>query len=68
MDGSSFLHHLRANPYTRGTPVVVLTAKDLTHEEEEFLSDSASSIIYKGDGVEAELYRVLGTILPLEQG
>ncbi len=68
MDGSSFLHHLRANPYTRGTPVVVLTAKDLTHEEEEFLSDSASSVIYKGDGVEAELYRVLGTILPLEQG
>jgi len=68
MDGITFLRHLRANPYTSGTPVVVLTAKDLTTEEEDFLAGNASSVIYKGDGVEGELRRVLGTILPLTEG
>ncbi|MDT8368047.1 MAG: response regulator [Longimicrobiales bacterium] len=66
MDGFTFLRRLRENPYYEGMPVVVLTAKDLTPEEQRFLAHSASSVIRKGDGVEDALRRVLGTILPLE--
>jgi signal transduction histidine kinase/DNA-binding response OmpR family regulator len=65
MDGMTFLEHLRDDLYTRGLPVVVLTARDLTADEESYLSRSASWVIRKGDDVEEELHRVLGTILPL---
>jgi len=67
MDGLDFLRNLRENPYTSGTPVVVVTAMDLDAEEEEFLSETVSAVIPKGDDIEVELRRVLGTILPLAE-
>ncbi len=65
MDGMTFLEHLRDDLYTRGLPVVVLTARDLTVDEESYLARAASWVIRKGDDVEEELHRVLGAILPL---
>ena len=65
MDGMEFLREFRENAYTRGLPVVVLTARDLSRDDERYLAGAASSVIRKGDDVEAELHRVLGRILPL---
>src|SRR5262249_29964600 len=39
MDGFEFLERIRERPELRTTPVVVLTAKDLTVEERAFLAE-----------------------------
>jgi len=65
MDGMTFLGRMRQDPYTQGLPAVVLTARDLSPDEERYLGSAASWVIRKGDDVEAELHRVLGAILPL---
>ena len=68
MDGMTFLTRLREDPYTQGLPAVVVTARDLTPDEERYLETAASWVIRKGDDVEQELHRVLGAILPLSNG
>jgi len=68
MDGMTFLGRMRQDPYTQGLPAVVLTARDLSPDEERYLGSAASWVIRKGDDVEAELHRVLGAILPLSPG
>ncbi len=65
MDGMSFLRKLRENPYYSGLPVIVVTAKDLSPEEEEELVEKASGIITKGDGMEERLREVLGTLFAI---
>jgi PAS domain S-box-containing protein len=65
MDGMTFLDRLRASPYHRGLPVIVMTAKELTAREREELTEKASGVIAKGDGLEDRLVEVLGTLFPL---
>jgi CheY-like chemotaxis protein/signal transduction histidine kinase/CHASE3 domain sensor protein len=47
IDGFQVLDFIRNNPKTKSLPVVIVTAKDLTHEDKEFLSGKASSILQK---------------------
>jgi hypothetical protein len=49
MDGFEFLDRLRALDEGRGVPVVILTAKVLTPEEENVLRAGSSGIIRKGN-------------------
>ena len=49
MDGFEFLDRLRALDEGRGVPVVILTAKVLTPEEENLLRAGSSGIIRKGN-------------------
>jgi signal transduction histidine kinase/DNA-binding response OmpR family regulator len=49
MDGFEFLDRLRALDEGRGVPVVILTAKVLTAEEENLLRAGSSGIIRKGN-------------------
>jgi signal transduction histidine kinase/CheY-like chemotaxis protein len=49
MDGFEFLDRLRALEAGRGVPVVILTAKVLTPEEENLLRAGSSGIIRKGN-------------------
>jgi len=49
MYGFTFLTALRKLPAGRNTPVVVLTAKDLSIKEQQFLLGAAQQVIGKGD-------------------
>ncbi len=48
MNGFEVLDRLRSNEETRGTPVVVLTAKILTSDERKMLSSKVQMIVEKG--------------------
>jgi len=47
MSGFDLLEHLQAEPELRGIPVVVLTGKELTAEEEKRLRTIAKSVVVK---------------------
>jgi len=49
MDGFEFLDALRARPDWQGIPVVVITAKDLTHADRDRLNGEVERIIQKSD-------------------
>jgi len=48
LDGFAVLEHLEQNPDTRGLPVIVLTAKDLTRDEHHFLQQRVCGLLTKG--------------------
>ena len=48
MDGFEFIRQLRQHPQWRSLPVIVLTAKDLTLEEREWLASQTQRIYQKG--------------------
>ena len=49
MDGFEVVERLVANPDWRNIPVLVVTAKDLTPDEVEFLHQRVSRVVQKGD-------------------
>ena len=49
MDGFEFIAHLRANPVWRKIPIVVLTAKELTPDENRLLHAQVQKVFQKGD-------------------
>lgn len=49
MDGFEFIRELRQHPQWRSLPVIVLTAKDLTLEERQWLGEQTQRIYSKGD-------------------
>jgi CheY-like chemotaxis protein/anti-sigma regulatory factor (Ser/Thr protein kinase) len=56
MHGFEFMERLRENETTRDVPVVVLTAKELTTTEREFLTAHAQRVVQKsGEGASALL-------------
>jgi DNA-binding response OmpR family regulator len=48
MDGFAFLAELRKNPLWQQVPVVVLTAKDLTPAERDYLRGKVERVVQKG--------------------
>jgi hypothetical protein len=48
MDGFEFLVHLDAREEWRDLPVVILTAKDLSAEEQQRIGGQAESVLRKG--------------------
>jgi CheY-like chemotaxis protein len=67
MDGFEFIIHLRQHPVYSSTPVVVLTAKDLSVEDRTWLNNRVNTIFQKGaynrDELMTELRQLLiGTI------
>lgn len=49
MDGFAVLDALKANPETAHIPVIVSTAKELTHEEKSRLQGQIQTLLQKGD-------------------
>ncbi len=49
MDGFTVIEALRANPETSTIPVIVATAKELTHDEKTRLGGQIQSLMQKGD-------------------
>jgi DNA-binding response OmpR family regulator len=48
LDGFGFLQELRTHPHHASTPVIVVTAMDLTNEERQRLSGAVQQILQKG--------------------
>ena len=63
MDGFEFMRRLRADETGSGIPVIVLTAKTLSPEEEAFLQSTTRRVIQKGSDEQDELTGYLRTIL-----
>jgi PAS domain S-box-containing protein len=57
MDGFEFITELRKVPEWRFIPVVVITSKDLTREEHEYLAGNVKKIFQKGGYKSDELLR-----------
>jgi CheY-like chemotaxis protein len=55
MDGFEVVHRLSLNEQWRSIPVLVLTARDLSHEERRVLDTGAVRIIEKGSFTRDEL-------------
>jgi signal transduction histidine kinase/DNA-binding response OmpR family regulator len=58
MDGFTFLEEFRRAADAKGTPVIVLTAKDLTAEDRLRLNGSVERIVQKGGNTETLLVQV----------
>jgi PAS domain S-box-containing protein len=63
MDGMTFLETFRSTPRFQHVPVIVITAKDLTADEMERLSRHTAAVLQKGNALEPDLRRVLGSVL-----
>ena len=64
MDGFEVVHRMSLNPEWRTIPVILLTARDLSHEERRALDMGTARIIQKGmfsrDELQAEMRVALG--------
>jgi len=65
MDGFQVLKRLREDPVLAQTPVIVLTAKDLTAEEQETLLQTSKTVISKSRGLEKILEDIKGELLAI---
>ena len=63
MDGFAFLERLRAQPETHGIPVIVVTAKELTAEEQQWLGQTTQQVIAKGQSAHVDLSQAVRTVL-----
>jgi len=55
MNGFEFISHLRKNERWHGLPVVVLTARDLSADEQEFLNSHVETVFKKSEHPSDEL-------------
>jgi CheY-like chemotaxis protein len=72
MDGFGFLERLRLNPEWRDIPVIVVTAKQLTVEERQWLGQNTQQVIAKGQSAHVDLSQsvraVLARVVPAPAG
>lgn len=55
MDGFSVVEALKNNDSTRGIPIIIVSAKDLTPQEDQFLTGQVEALLRKGIYTEEEL-------------
>jgi CheY-like chemotaxis protein len=63
MDGFDFLEEMRARPEVQDTPVIVLTAKDLTEQDRRLLSGRVEQIVEKGAGSNEQVVKLIHGVL-----
>lgn len=62
MDGFAVVESLKTGANTRAIPIIVVTAKDITPAERDFLNANVEAILHKGIFSEADLMRELGRV------
>jgi signal transduction histidine kinase/DNA-binding response OmpR family regulator len=63
MDGFEFLAELRSRDEWRKLPVIVVSAKQLTPEEQRFLEDATQRVVTKGTDAGQSLLGALGNVV-----
>jgi len=66
MDGFEVIHRMSLNPQWRSIPVILLTARDLSHEERRALDIGTARVIQKGTFTRDELLAELSVIMSRE--
>jgi PAS domain S-box-containing protein len=64
VSGLDLLAEWRANPATADLPVFVLTSKDLTRSEKEFLESNSAALLRKSERWQDALFRQLKLVVP----
>ena len=60
---SAFLERLRVRPEWRDIPVIVVTAKQLTAEEQQWLGQMTQQVIAKGQSAHVDLSQAVRAVL-----
>lgn len=68
MDGFEFAARLRDNPAWRTIPIVVLTAKDITAEDQRRLNGFVERILHKGGSSQEQLLAQVGDLVKASLG
>ena len=55
MSGFELIARVRSNPETEGVPIIVITGKDMTLEDKQFISNEIADVIRKGDLMMSDL-------------
>lgn len=55
MSGFELIARVRSNPETEGVPIIVITGKDMTLEDKQFISNEIANVIRKGDLMMSDL-------------
>jgi GAF domain-containing protein/CheY-like chemotaxis protein len=63
VDGFAVLESIKADRATRSIPIIVVTAKDLTHEERELLNTRVEALLQKGIFNQQELLADVAAVL-----
>jgi CheY-like chemotaxis protein len=63
MDGFQFIEAVQSTGAWRAIPIIVLTAKQLSAEEQKLLQGSVTSIIRKGQLSKDELFELIGAAI-----
>jgi threonine synthase len=63
MDGFQVLDHLRADEATRHIPVIVISAKELTREDQERLDGQINGLLQKGSFMDDDLLAEMSEVL-----
>lgn len=63
MDGFELIQHIRENPAWVNLPIIVVTAKELTRDEEARLSGSVERIVQKGSFTRDQLLAYVESLL-----
>jgi CheY-like chemotaxis protein len=63
MDGFAFLERLRSQPEWRNIPVIVVTAKQLTAEERQWLGQTTQQVVTKGQSAHIDLSQAVRAVL-----
>ena len=66
MDGFEFLYRMRESRYHKGLPVIAITVKRLTPEEEAKLEDKASAVVIKDENFVPRIRAFLATLFPMD--
>ena len=66
LDGFEFLDRMRESRYHKGIPVIAITVKRLTPEEEAQLADKASAVVIKDENFVPRIRAFLNTLFPME--
>jgi len=66
MDGLEVIHRMSLDPQWRSIPVILLTARDLSHEERRALDIGTARVIQKGTFTRDELLAELSVIMSRE--
>ena len=57
VDGFEVIHHLKKTEKTKDIPIIIVSAKELTQEEIEYLNDNIERIIRKGNFTKEDLLK-----------
>jgi CheY-like chemotaxis protein len=63
MDGFSFVEHLHADPALHDVPVVVVTGRELTPEEQARLETQVARVLQKGNFDRSALLRTVARVV-----